>query len=367
MRLTPVLKPVMSKGRSPADRTVPKLPTAFDNLHVGIALHDPNTGRIVDANERLERLYGYTTAALREMDITVVSANTYGDTQQEITRRIQATVDTSPQTFEWRIKPKSGRLRWVEMTLSTFPQNGRTYVLAEVTDSTDHKHNDRRVSLLQRVLRHNLRNEINVITGFAGELVDAAATTPVETCAEKIDTSARNLSRVAESVKQIEATITSEATTRTRRSAKAAVENIATDVRATHPTATITVVEAPPLWVDVDKTFDYAIRHAIENGIEHADCEAPTVNVTIGESPNTGRVEIQIDDDAPSIPPMELSALDDQQVTTTTYHGSGCGLFVMKWCIESLGGELRIEPATDRGNSVYFYLPARAPPVDNST
>ena len=370
MLLCGVCLPSMSQGKSRAGSTTPTLPTAFDDLHVGIALHDPETGQIVDATTELEQLYGYPTPELRKMDLSTLSANTYGDSQHGFTRRIQATTDGSPQTFEWRIKRQDGQLCWVEITLTTRPHNGVRYVLAEVTEITDYKHNDRRVSLFQRVLRHNLRNEISVIGGFADQLTDSADTVSVDTCGKKITTAAQKLSGVVESIKQIEATITTDNTTRSRRSVNTAVTDVAADVRAAYPTATIHVAEKTPLWVDIDETFDYAIQHAIENGIEHADRDAPTVTVKINRSPNTGRVEIRIEDENPPIPPMELTALDDQQQTTPTRHGSGCGLFVMKWCIESLGGELRIERGESEetsGNTVYCYLPPQSPPEEGAT
>ena len=354
----------MSQGSPPADSLGPQLPSAFDDLRSAVALHDPNTGRIVDANERATELYGYPTAELQELKLNALSANTYGESRYGVVRRIRSAANGAPQTFEWRIKRKTGQLRWVEMTLTAHPQNGQQYVLAEVSDITDHKHNDRRISLLQRVFRHNLRNEISVIAGFADELTDPAATTPAATCADKISTAARTLSRVTESMKQIEATITSDAAARTRRSVGAAVRDVTAEVQAAYPAASINVTETTPLWVDINESFDHALRHAVENAVAHAGCEAPTVTVEIDASPNTGRVEIRIDDEGPPIPPVELDALDDHQETTPTRHGSGCGLFVMKWCLESLGGELRIEPANESGNSVYFYLPPKSPPDD---
>jgi len=35
-----------------------RIPSVFDDLEVGITLHDPETGGILGANERLEELYG---------------------------------------------------------------------------------------------------------------------------------------------------------------------------------------------------------------------------------------------------------------------------------------------------------------------
>lgn len=63
---------------------------------------------------------------------------------------------------------------------------------------------------------------------------------------------------------------------------------------------------------------------------------------------------------------LEIEALDEYTETTATSHGSGVGLFVMKWCIESLGGELKIERRDRRGNTVSFYLPPKAPPDDTT-
>ena len=57
------------------------------------------------------------------------------------------------------------------------------------------------------------------------------------------------------------------------------------------------------------------------------------------------------------------TALFDPDMATSTSHGTGIGLFVMKWCSESLGGEIRFE-RSDRGNEVYFYLPSETPPEE---
>lgn len=354
-------------SRFSADESDPRLPAAFDTLRVGVGLHDPVTARIVDATDRLEAMYGYTTAELRTMAVREFSANTYGESQREASQRVRAAAGGTPQDFEWRIKRSDGCLRWVDIHLETLSVAGESYVVAEVTDITDYKHNDRRVSLLHRLLRHNLRNEIGIISGFAAELTEPTTTVSVETCAEKINTAAESLRRVSESITQIEHTITSDETNRHRQAARAAVDHVVDSLAARYPDATITVTEATPLWIDIGDAFDHALTHALENAIEHADTATPSVHIEIDASPNTGRVECRIIDDGPPIPSIELTALDDRQKTTPVQHGSGCGLFVMKWCLESLGGELRIEPASDRGNSVYVYLPPQSPPEGDAT
>jgi len=46
-----------------------RLPVIFDDLDVGINLHDPTTNEILDANARLEELYGYSADVLRTMGV----------------------------------------------------------------------------------------------------------------------------------------------------------------------------------------------------------------------------------------------------------------------------------------------------------
>jgi anti-sigma regulatory factor (Ser/Thr protein kinase) len=118
------------------------------------------------------------------------------------------------------------------------------------------------------------------------------------------------------------------------------------------------VAEREPLWIHVDEAFDHALAHALENAIVHNESTEPMVDIAVDTSPNTGRAEISIVDTGPPIPAIEMDAVSDIMDTTSTSHGSGVGLFVMKWCIESLGGELTFERHSN-GNVVSFYLPPK--------
>ena len=352
----------MSKSRQLPTAGSVSLPEAFRALQVGIVVHDPETGGMVAANRQFERLSGYTAAELRTLTVERISANTYSYTQAAAQQRISAAAAGDPQSFEWRIKRADGELRWVSVDLSPITIDGRSLVVGEVTDITEYKHNDRRVRLFYRLLRHNLRNDLNVIMGFASQIESAADIAAAATAAGKIDTAAADLCRVAESVKQIESTITRQRTSWQRRSAAAVVDNVVDAFEPADAADHITVTERTEMWIAVDDAFDHALTHAVENAIVHADCPDPEVRIAVDESPNTGRVEIRVEDEGPPIPQMEVEALDEHTETTATSHGSGVGLFVMKWCTESLGGELEIRRRNGRGNTVYFYLPPKEPP-----
>ncbi|ELY67768.1 PAS domain-containing sensor histidine kinase [Natrinema versiforme] len=336
------------------------LPAEYDRLAVGMMLYDPSTGKVRDANAELESLFGYATDELRTLTADEYSANTYSVSGAELVDRIRATATGNPQQFKWRVKRADGELIWVRFHLSRRRSGGRPSVLAEVHDITDYYTASRRLGLFSRILRHNLRNEGNVIAGHARQIETAAETESVRETARTIRAAATDLGAITESVREIErATTTDEYPS--YRNAADAVGLVADEFRAEYPSAEITVDERSPMGIRADSGFTDALAHAVENAIVHNDDPNPRVEITIDSSPNTGRVEIRIADSARPIPAVETDAIDGFTEVTSTSHGSGVGLFVMKWCIEALGGELAFETGDD-GNVVYFYLPPKEPP-----
>jgi PAS domain S-box-containing protein len=344
-------------------QTEAELREAYDDLHVGVALYDPETGRVLDANERMEAIFGFTTAELRELSVGTYTANTYAFSEETFLDRLRASAAGERQEFDWRVKRGDGELVWVRLYLSRRPTGGRPLARAEVRDITDSHHTSRREELFWRLLRHNLRNDANVLAGHGERIAAHAARQRVREAGEVVRDTAGRLGRMAESVAQIGRAMTPSTERRTRRRVATAIRDVADDLTADHPAATVTVTERQRMWTHVDEAFENAVSHALENAIVHGLESSSAVAVTVGPSPNTGRVEIRIEDENPPIPDAELRALDDSEETTPTSHGSGVGLFVMKWCIESLGGELAVE--TDAGgNAVCFYLPPKEPSAD---
>ncbi|GAB6861831.1 ATP-binding protein [Haloplanus litoreus] len=337
------------------------LRAAYDDLHVGVALYDPDTGTVLDANDRLESMFGFPTAELRELSVGTYTANTHAFSEDEFLDRLRASASGERQEFIWRVKRGDGELVWVRLYLSRRASDERTLVRAEVRDITDSYHTSRREELFWRLLRHNLRNEANVLTGHSERIATHAETEPVREAVAVVRDTAADLGRMAESVTQIEQAMVRTGE-RQRRRVATVIRDVADDLTAEHPAATVTITERERMWTHVDDSFTHAVAHTLENAIFHGGEATRVVRVVVGPSPNTGRVEIRIEDDNPPIPAAELSALDDREETTPTSHGSGVGLFVMKWCIESLGGELEIETGDPRGNTVSLYLPPKEPP-----
>lgn len=132
------------------------IPAVFDDLEIGITLHDPETGAILAVNERFEELSGYTEAQLREMAVSDYSADGGGFTEAKAARRIRAAAEGDPQTFEWHVEQASGDLVWVRVRLAATTLDGDQYVIAEIRDITERKERERELEAERSFIQQSL-------------------------------------------------------------------------------------------------------------------------------------------------------------------------------------------------------------------
>jgi PAS domain S-box-containing protein len=338
-----------------SDTSAAKLPLSFDDLNVGITLHEPETGAILDVNTRIEELYGYSRSELCEMDVGDYTASSTRFSQDEALRRIRAAADGDEQIFEWQIERVTGELIWVNVTLTPTVIDESSWVLAEIRDITEYKARERRLQLLNRVVRHNLRNETNVLMGYADHLRSAIEDETLEEEVETVLDIATEIGALSDSIRQVEQIAEPDATERSPTDLREIVEEAITEIQSEYPEVELTVDIQSRVIVNADRGLHYAVMQALDNAIVHNDTEVPTVTVVVTETADHG--EIKVIDTGPAIPDIEVEVLKDAVTTSTTYHGSGVGLWVMQWCVDALGGELFFEENDPRGNIVRFLLP----------
>ena len=81
------------------------------------------------------------------------------------------------------------------------------------------------------------------------------------------------------------------------------------------------------------------------------------MTVWVGECDESGHGMVRVIDDGPAIPDVETDVLSEDVETSSTYHGAGVGLWVIQWCVDSLGGGLSFSENSPRGNVVSISLP----------
>ncbi len=236
---------------------------------------------------------------------------------------------------------------------------GSTVVLSDVTRERER---EQRLEVLNRVLRHNLRNEMTVILGFADFIAERADDAEVREWAETIAESGRSLSDIGEKAREFDKLRKREPDLGPV-DVDALVEGVRQDLDASFPGADVEYDVRTERSPHADAGFlRVALQNLLENAVEHgansgdaADHDDTPVSLVITDDGDAVRIDVR--DDGPGIPEAEYRPVMAGEESALN-HGSGIGLWIVKWCVEAVGGELRFDGSD--GTTVSVLLPVAA-------
>ncbi|NHN40271.1 PAS domain S-box protein [Halorubellus sp. JP-L1] len=333
------------------------LPPILEGFDIGVLLFDPERGAVLEGNRPVEDLYGYSLDELRTMNVEDFTAPSTMLSKEDVLARIERAAGGESQIFEWQIKRANGEFRWTRFHLRSVTINDAEYVAAKVEDMTEYRARERRLGLLSRIVRHNLRNRTNVLLGYADRIKTAVEDESLEEEIETIIEITTEVGTLSDSVKQLEEIAEPDAMEREPTNLRRVVETVVEESQEEYADFGVSIEGPAEIFVIADRGFTYAVEHAVRNAIEHNDQDIPSVSITLREDSVEEYCEVRIADNGPRIPAEEIEVLQKEVETNSTYHGSGVGLWIMQWCISALGGELRFEENTPRGNIVSMVLP----------
>ncbi|QZX98647.1 histidine kinase N-terminal 7TM domain-containing protein [Halobaculum rubrum] len=232
--------------------------------------------------------------------------------------------------------------------------------LLTLRDETRRDRYEQRLRVLTRVLRHDLRNELNVVHGYADVIADEDG--DAADYAERIQRSAERLASLGTRVRGVDQTLR-----RTDHGGRPVdvtrvVGEVADRTRDRFPEMTVTV-EADEAVAYADELLATAVWNVMENAGRHHDGDRPEVSVTLSSTPET--TELRIADDGPGIPAEDREAVESGHETQLR-HASGLGLWLVRWIVDGVDGELSFvdgeeataEPIDDVGTVVVLRLRA---------
>ena len=218
-------------------------------------------------------------------------------------------------------------------------------------DIRDHLRQQQRLEVLHRILRHNIRTETNVIHGYIDQVSDDQNAQIVKKRALRIDEIGR---KGREAIELFDESRTGDRS----QSLSTLLEQCVTSARNAHPAATIEY-DPPEEDVAVAGVLELVLSNLVENAVVHNPSDEPLVRVAARLSA-TDRVCIDISDDGPGIDEHELDVLEDG-TETPLKHGSGLGLWIVKWGVDIADGEVRFAPNDPTGLVATVELPASHP------
>ncbi len=220
-------------------------------------------------------------------------------------------------------------------------------------DITERKQREQRLTVFNRLLRHNLRNDMSFILGPAEELESSLEGVERQR-ATRIRERAERLLSVAEKARRIQATLEHTDFERRPVDVGAIVSECVAAYRADHSDVEFRVEGPDDLRALANETLRDAIDELLDNAITHN--ESPRrVTIELSTDPEEGWITIAIQDNGSPIPDTEIAVLEDGSETQLE-HGSGLGLWFVQWLVDHYGGQLSFERPPDGGNTVILQL-----------
>lgn len=208
-----------------------------------------------------------------------------------------------------------------------------------------------RLTVLNRLLRHEVLNKVNVVDGYArvgdertdgGRTLDAWGV--VRQHAGAIDEAIAEVGVLTESGTPRPTALSDH------------LHDAVESVRTAHPSATVEADDVPAVEVRGSPHLDVLFEHLVENAVVHGDRSDPRVEVDV--ETDRHEVRITVTDDGPGLPPAQQRLVRGPVTPEEDDPTSGFGLAIARLILDDVDGDLTVEtPVADgRGTAVTVRL-----------
>ncbi len=219
------------------------------------------------------------------------------------------------------------------------------------------KEREQRLQVFNRVLRHNLRNDMTVVVNYAEFVADESDDPQVRQAAEKISSRGWDLVDLSEKARRVGDAMEGDDAAPVEIDPESVAADAADAVRAEYPDADIAVESGDTPPANAIPALDAAVENLCENAVEHNENPSVTVSVERTTDADDQRwVRIAVADDGSGIPDHERAVLTEGEETDLE-HGSGLGLWLVNWVVERSGGRLTFAENDPQGSVVRIDLP----------
>jgi len=328
-----------------------QLRAVFEGTLDALVITD-DEGQYVAANPAAAELFGLSQAELvgKRMDDFARETTDADD-------RWETVLDEGEARGEFELVSAAGERRTVAFAATANVLPGRHLsALRDVTAQVEHERElgreRARVEFLNRLLRHNVLNGMNLV------LAKLDALEPVVADERRDDlTVARDRSEeivdLVQTARRLATDVSAGGTERTidvRDPLTDAVE----DVRSTYAEATVDCdLPDDAVWVRADGMLETVFDHLLTNAVEHND--AP-VRVAVAVTVDAETVTVTVADDGDGIPPERRSQLFEEGEFTHTRDWGGFGLSIVHALVQEYDGRVWSTPNEPSGTVFHVEL-----------
>jgi len=204
--------------------------------------------------------------------------------------------------------------------------------------------------LLNQVMRHDIRNDLQLVGAYA-ELLDDHVD---EEGKEYLDVIKRN----TKSAVALTTTVRDLAEVMLREDAEPSgvpldrvLSQQVEEIRSAYTEAVFTVEGSfPDRKVVADEMLSSVFRNLLRNAVQHNDETPPKVTVSATVDEEEGVVEVRVADNGPGIPEGQRDEVFGKGEKGLDSPGAGIGLYLVRSLVEIYGGDVWIEDNEPKGS-----------------
>ena len=277
---------------------------------------------------------------------------------------VTAIIDTDPETPIKRV-PRQPTALNETVELDLLEHDSTTYLRQRAwasdrrlidlyidagSDLPHHQH----IAVLHRVFRHNLRNSVNAITGWANYLSERTDDPQMEAAASTIVDRATDLARISDEARRLENLLHTDTELRPV-NLRQLVLDVVDDCECRFDSPLINVDVPPDVIVIGNEKLRFVVDNLIDNAFRHNDLSTTTVDVVATEL-DDDRVELLISDSGSGLPPMEQKVVTGDLEIDQLNHGNGLGLWLVRWILDTHYATVDVSTSADTGTTYQIHL-----------
>ena len=321
-------------------------------------------GVYVLANETTADAYGLEPAAVEgktEPEI-IPDADESADFRADDRRVIES--GEPLEIPEEELTTADGETKLLRTTKIPFTVAGRdeAAVLGYARDITDLKAYERQLeaqrdnlNILNQIVRHDIRNNLNVVVGYA-EFLEDHVDDDGEEYLESVLNAAREAIDITTSAREVTELLLQAETDLSRTNLQRVLQHRVDDVQSSDRNALVTTVGAiSDTPVLADDMLGSVFRNLLQNAILHNDAAVPEIRLSTTEFAD--RVRVSIADNGPGIPDERKDGIFDEGARGMDSDGTGLGLYLVRTLVNRYDGDVWVEDNEYGGATFVVELP----------
>jgi len=211
--------------------------------------------------------------------------------------------------------------------------------------------------LLNQVMRHDIRNDLQLVGAYA-ELLDDHVDEEGEEYLSVIKRNTQNAVSLTTTVRDLAEVMLRDDAEPSRISLDRVLSQQVEEVRSAYSEAVFTVEGSfPTVEVVGDEMLSSVFRNLLRNAVQHNDETPPKVTVSATVEEPDGVVEVRVADNGPGIPEDQRDEIFGKGEKGLDSPGAGIGLYLVRSLVEIYGGDVWIEDNEPKGAVFVVRLP----------